>query len=214
MKHKLNYILMADIIGSRKINQQQLMLEFKGIVNETNLQLKKNIRSPMTITLGDEFQGVVATLYAGIEVIIKLEELILIKGLNFKLRYVLVEGEIETPVNSEIAYEMLGDGLTQARETLNALKSTKNRYLVKINNGRLGDAINHTFIAFQGIVDGWKLKQDYFIAARFIEKKDYKTIANEVKRDKSIIWKRKVSLKIKEYLSLKEVLTYLSKTYK
>lgn len=37
------------------------------------------------------------------------------KRYHFKLHYVGHYGEIQTPINREIAYEMMGPGLTQAR---------------------------------------------------------------------------------------------------
>lgn len=209
MGKRLNFILMADIINSRVTDQQQLMLDFRSVITEINTEVKDNFLSPMTITLGDEFQSIVTNLSSGIDTIIRLEEAIFSRQINFKLRYVLVEGIIETPINSKIAYEMLGEGLIEAREGLQNMKSSKSRYMVKLKNERLEGAINNTFTALQGIVDDWKVESDYQIVSKFIENKDYKEVAIEVNREKSVIWKRKISLKVKEYLSLKKVLAYL-----
>jgi len=211
MKQKLNFILMADIIDSRKKDQQKLMTAFKNVIAEINIQERKKLRSPMTITLGDEFQSVVSNLSSGIHIILQLEEFIISKKLDFKLRYVLVEGEIETPINRKIAHEMLGSGLTDAREMLHQLKESKSRYKVKLQNQKLEEAINHTFTAFQGLINDWKTPLDQQIALKFIENVGYKQIAAEVNREKSVIWKRKFSLKVEEYISLKKVLIYLSK---
>lgn len=59
---------------------------------------------------------------AGIKIILFIEEYILQNNIGFKLRYVLLSGKIETPVNHKIAYGMIGEGLTKARETINYLK--------------------------------------------------------------------------------------------
>lgn len=209
MGKRLNYILMADIINSQKKDQQQLMLDFKRVVNEINTQVKDKFLSPMTITLGDEFQSVVTSLSSGVDIILRLEEEIFSRQMDFKLRYILVEGNIDTPINPKIAYEMLGEGLTTARSGLQQMKSSKSRYNVKLKSEKLEGAVNNTFTALQGIVDDWKVAPDYQIVSKFLENKDYKEVAIEVNREKSVIWKRKISLKVKEYLSLKKVLAYL-----
>jgi len=209
MEKKLYYVLMADVIDSRKLDQQKLMTEFKNIVRLLNSQQHLNILSPMTITLGDEFQGVVNDLQSAINIIIALEEMILSEELEFKLRYTLIQGQIDTEINNKIAYEMLGEGLTTARERLQELKNDKRRFYIGLKDKKLADAINNTFFAFQGIVDDWTRLNDIYIASRFIHNIDYKQIAIEVNKEKSVIWKRKKSLKIEEYLALKNVLKYL-----
>jgi hypothetical protein len=118
MKNKEHIVLMADIIDSRKNDQNELMLKFRNVTEEINKSHKKGILSPMTITLGDEFQGVVKNISAAINLILELEEKLMLNNAGFKLRYVLYEGKIDTPINDKIAYGMLGEGLTKAREAL------------------------------------------------------------------------------------------------
>src|ERR1700731_4801117 len=105
-------ILMGDVIGSRKKDQLMLINSFKETINAVNKEKKNDFLSPMTITLGDEFQSVIKNLSAALDIIFSIEEEIAASGKNFKLRYILEEGEIETPINSKIAYGMLGSGLT------------------------------------------------------------------------------------------------------
>src|ERR1700679_127228 len=107
---------MADIINSREADQLLLMNNFGEVVSAINVSNKENLLSPLTITLGDEFQGITKGLKEAISVILNIEENIIITGNTFKLRYVIVEGAIDTPINSSIAYGMLGDGLTRARK--------------------------------------------------------------------------------------------------
>lgn len=209
MENKLHYILMADIIDSRKFDQQKLMKEFKSVVGKLNTQKSLKLLSPITITLGDEFQGVVRSLESAIDIILGLEEIILSEDLKFQLRYTLIQGQIDTKINSKIAHEMLGEGLTTARERLQELKNGKSRFYVALQNMKLGDAINNAFFALQGIVDNWIRLKDVYIASMFVNKIDYKQIAINVKKEKSVIWKRKKSLKIEEYLAVKNVLRYL-----
>jgi hypothetical protein len=121
MTKRLNYILMADIIGSRKTNQQKLMKDFKNTAGKVDHELRDQFLSPITITLGDEFQSIPRDLPSALNIILRLEEAIIKAKKGFRLRYVLVEGLIETPINSKTGYEMLGSGLTRARELASKL---------------------------------------------------------------------------------------------
>ena len=89
-------ILMADILESGEKDANELMLEFKKTVKYINDNWQKNIISPLTITLGDEFQAIIDNVQNAVNIIIEIEEFIIAKGFTFKLRYVLNLGKIET----------------------------------------------------------------------------------------------------------------------
>lgn len=209
MKAKTNYILMADVIGSRKADQMGILKDFKSITKRTNQLLDNQFLSPITITLGDEFQCIAADLAAALNIILSIEESIVKTQTALKLRYVLLEGLIETPINPKIAYGMLGSGLTAAREKLIGLKKKKQRFSANLKNKPLEKAINNTFVGLQSIIDSWGLEKDYYVVAEFFENKDYKKVASDLNKERSLIWKREKSLKIEEYFALKEVIHYL-----
>lgn len=209
MSEQLYFILMADVIDSRKLQQDILMEQFKEIVATTNRIAKNEIISPITITLGDEFQGVMEDLSSALDVIIKIEEEIIDKKTSFKLRYVLLEGKIETPINTRIAYEMLGSGLTEARNYLLGLKSSNDRFHIKIENKKQSSIISDAFQVFQGIIDDWQVDKDYEIVSYFLALKDYKLVADKLNKDRSLMWRRERSAKIREYVSLKNVIKYI-----
>lgn len=206
MASKSYYILMADIISSRHSNQQQLMLDFKEIATAIKRKHGKKFLSPITITLGDEFQSVLPTLEDAINIVIQTEELIIKKEKKFKLRYTLTEGKIDTPINHKTGYGMMGEGLTRARENLTALKEIKNRFYVSLRNTSVATTINNCFVIYQGLVDRWNLKKDAALITALIEKKDYKTVAALLQKDRSLIWKRNRNLKIDLYISLKQII--------
>lgn len=207
MKH---FILMADIKDSRKKNSITLIKKFKTLISELNIKNKKHLLSPLTITLGDEFQGVTDSLSHGIKLIIDIEELLIKAGYNFKLRYVLNYGSIDTHINNKIAYEMLGPGLTEAREKLNELKKSDARFLIKTGIKKK-DMLNNAFIIYQNFIDDWKEK-DYKIVNAFIEHKDYKEVSEIINFNISSAWRREKSLKIKEYFAIKDLVLSLSET--
>ena len=203
------FILMADIIKSRNKNQQLLINDFREIVANINEEMGEKILSPLTITLGDEFQGILHDLSSALTVIISIEERILKSKKNFQLRYILVEGKIETKINTQIAYEMLGSGLTEAREGLAEMKGSSLKFMTRLRDKKKQDAINHAFFVLQGLTSDWNLLKDSILIETFLVHKDYKLVARELEKNRSLMWKRKKSLKLDEYIALKEVITYL-----
>jgi hypothetical protein len=201
-------ILMADIIGSRDADQARLMADFKEIV--AGINRKATFVSPLTITLGDEFQGVLSTIEEAVSIVFELEEALVRGGKNFKLRYVIVEGLIETPINKEIAYGMLGDGLTRARKYLENLKKDDYRFFFWLKDQQQHKALNNLFSALQEIIDDWNFKRDFYLVASFLEFGDYKRVAMELGKERSLMWKRKKNLKINAYFALKEVANYIA----
>lgn len=200
---------MADIIDSRATNQQLLMSNFREVVKYVNRKNKKDLLSPITITLGDEFQSVVKDLLAGLNIIMAIEEKIILLEKDFKLRYVLLQGVIETQINSKIAYEMLGSGLTSAREHLAKLKTGKRRFYFKLKDKEKSTSLNEAFFVLQSLRDAWKADKDHYLVSGFLQGKDYKQIAEDLNKERSLIWKRRKSLKMEEYFSLKEVIKYI-----
>ncbi|WP_400263451.1 SatD family protein [Sphingobacterium sp. SG20118] len=205
------FILMSDIIGSGQKNQTSLMVDFKKTVAKINNDYKNSLPSPLTITLGDEFQGLVSNLETGLDIILELEEEIIRQGYDFQLRYVLLYGDIETKINKEIAYEMLGDGLRDARYTLNSMKSKSQRFYIQIGNTDLDSILNNTFLILENIIDKWNPEKDYELIEAFITFKDYKIVADQVKKTRSQIWKREKTLNISSYEATKAILRTISK---
>jgi hypothetical protein len=201
---------MADIIGSRTAGQEQLMIEFKALVSTINEENKHRLVSPLTITLGDEFQAVIESVADAVQIVIKLEETLISRNSTYKLRYVIVEGLIETPINKEIAYGMMGDGLTRARKYLENLKKDDGRFFIWLKNQEKKKALNNLFLALQDLTADWNIQRDHQLIMTFLKYRDYKRVAMELKKERSLMWKREKSLKINAYFALKEVANYLT----
>lgn len=202
---------MADIVASSEKNQNQLMIDFKELANEINTTYSKEILSPLTITLGDEFQCVLKDLLSSINIILHIEESIIHKKLNFNLRYILNQGEIETPINKNIAYEMLGSGLTDARYKLNESKNDKFRFSISIENKFQNEILNNAFLIFENIIDRWDVEKDYEIVSNFLKHKDYKIVSEIMNKTRSQLWKREKTLNIQSYNSVKDIIQLTSK---
>ena len=196
---------MADIVNSSETNAYYLMRDFKEFSFRINNKFRDDFLSPITITLGDEFQSIIRTLRSGIDIIISFEEAIIKDQKNFKLRYILNYGDIDTPINRDAAYGMLGPGFIQARKLLSELKDTRDRYLFQLANPVLSEKLNLIFRLYQMIIDGWQNK-DYGLIGEFLADRDYKTVAEKLNKDRSLIWRREKSLKISEYFTAKNLI--------
>ncbi len=199
------FILMADVLKSNKKDGLQLMQDFRKLVDHINHDFQPSIESPLTITLGDEFQGIVVSAVAGMEIVLAMEEYILSQEYDFKLRYVLYEGEVETPVNTNKAYEMLGSGLTNARKKLIEMKKDNSRFFISTSSS---DMINKMMRVTQHFIDSWHPK-DRSTVAGFLQGLDYKALAKIQQKDESTLWRRRKSLAIDEYLVCKELVHHL-----
>lgn len=202
---------MADIVSSGSLDPTRAMASFKKLVQTTNKKHKSELLSPLTITLGDEFQGIVCDLSAALSVMVSLEEEIISLNPGFRLRYSLNYGEIGTPINPKIAHEMLGEGLTAARKKLNELKNSKSRFSIALVNKKKTQIFENAFTIYQQIVDRWKPENDYEIAAELIESRDYKIVAKKLGRNRSLIWKRQKNLDMISYFAIRNLITQTAK---
>ena len=208
---KKNYIVMADIISSSKHNASQLMREFKEVVKDVNQQEgERLLLSPLTITLGDEFQGVAGSLDKAAETIINVEEMRIQKGYTFHLRYVVYYGDIETEINPNQAYEMLGEGLTMARDMLEEYKKNKSeRTHIKLQCTRTESALIDAFSLYFAIIDNWNVTRDHDLIKAFWQLQDYKLVADRMQKDVSLMWRREKSLQINEYMAAKRLIHFV-----
>lgn len=208
-QNKNDYIiLMGDIIKSSEQNQALLMSDFQEVIQSINSKYADKLLSPLTITLGDEFQGIIKNPTVAVALIIDLEEMILKTHKSLKIRYVCHEGTIETPINPSIAHGMLGSGLTYARKQIEYLKKAKKRFAFSLKDDNLSNIYNNAFIVFDAILQHWKA-DDVPIVTLFLEGLDYKAVANKLNKNRSLLWKREKNLRLEEYFSIKYILKIL-----
>jgi hypothetical protein len=119
-------VLMGDLVGSERARSVKAVHRaFNASIDSANERYANRIVSPLTITLGDEFQGLLRTLLSAWTVACELRLRLL--AANVSCRFVIGTTELETPVNRKEAWNMMGSGLAAAREKLNA-KRTSNAY--------------------------------------------------------------------------------------
>ncbi|MEX0720705.1 MAG: SatD family protein [Balneolaceae bacterium] len=206
------YILMGDVVSSSEYDAKVLRSKLKALVEGCNHTMEKKTLSPYTITLGDEFQGISKSLETAIETFFYFEEECLRKEIEFKLHYVLHYGEIETEINKDIAYEMMGPGLTKARKTLSSKKRERKRFEFDLSDKELTEQLTRIFEVLDAIILSWK-KEDFPLIISMIESDNNSEVGKKHGKNRDQIWKRRKNLMVNEYNLLKDfILTYIRKT--
>jgi len=203
------FVIMADIVDSSSYEGGRLMHDFKAIVAQVNKQYDDDIVSPLTITLGDEFQGIVKDLQSAVTIIFALDEALLNAELEFDLRYIVNYGEVETPINKEKAYEMLGEGLTSARKQLESMKSNGREVRVSGIAKKVEEKLNLALQLYRSLYDDWHTK-DRKLVHEFLQNDDYKELARVHDKDPSSMWRKRRSLKIEDFKASKQLVELIS----
>ena len=202
------YILMGDIIGSRKHDARQLRKNFINLTSGCNRKLKQVILSPYTVTLGDEFQGIATSLHSVIKSIFYMEETILRKQLDFQVRYVAVQGDIDTPINRLKAHTMMGSGLTEAREILTDKRRGQPRFRFVLQDGHTMNHLNRLFLVLDGLTGRWNT-DDGLLIFDMLATPHNDNVAIKHEKNRTQIWKRRKNLLVEEYRALKDVIMEL-----
>lgn len=199
------HILMGDVISSSKRDPNELQQQLRAVISSANKQLSDQLLSPYTTTLGDEFQGVAKSLVASVRTLFVLEEEILRRGFSFKFHYVAHFGAIVTPINPEIAYEMMGPGLAEARALLVAKQRKRPRFTFEYGDPRISRMLNGLFMVVADVVDSWK-SRDFPLVVDLLGNSNDSQVGTKWGKDRTLIWRRRNSLRTDEYLALKSSL--------
>lgn len=211
MRKSIYYILMGDVVQSSDFQPDQLGRDLKKLVSSANRDLENHTLSPYTVTLGDEFQGVTKSLSSAIETLFYFEEQKLAMNLDFSLHYVLHFGKIETEINPDTSYGMLGEGLTEARKMLTAKKRDRRRFNFSLKKRMLSQQLNRIFVVLDGIAGRWK-RDDFSLILDMIKTENDREVGKKHGKDRSQIYRRRKTLMIDEYLMLKSFIINYSKT--
>ncbi len=205
----LQYILMGDIIESSSYQAASLREAFLAQIEACNYALGAEIVSPYTVTLGDEFQGVAASMQAAMQAIFYLEEGLLGANQPFKLRYVAVKGEIDTPLNRQKAHTMMGAGLTRARQMLTDKRRGQPRFRFDLSDRATTRQFERLFTVLDGLIGRWS-PADAVLICDMIASPHNAEVGERHGKNRSQIWKRRKHLLIEEYRALKAAILDLA----
>jgi hypothetical protein len=151
-------VLMGDIVDSENSpSLNAVHRAFNAAIDSANDKHVANIVSPLTITLGDEFQGLLTGLAHAWDAAADLSMKLMLAKIS--CRFVIGVAELETPLNTKKAWNMMGGGLSAARDKLND-KRPRNAYRFSLPNDwimeSLLDAVGETITQIEG---AWTVTQ-------------------------------------------------------
>ena len=163
-KDKFTGVIMGDLVKSRGAGSiAALHAAFNTAIARTNSESNAALLSPLTITLGDEFQGLTHTVSDAATVARQLRYDLLRQDIS--CRFVIGLAKLETPVNSDKAWNMMGDGLATARTMLND-KSDALIYKVSLPHHPLHQTLLNALGAGLGMIErNWTAQQQHDIMA-------------------------------------------------
>lgn len=155
-------IVMGDLVDSQSASSiQDLHRQFNGAVADANRSYQQNIVSPLTITLGDEFQGLCSGLAPAVDIIRDIRASLL--GQGIECRFVIGLAALQTPVNTEKSWNMMGLGLAEARKRLND-KHDDNAYRFEIPDDVISPLLNMIGLSLTLVERAWTDRQKEILA--------------------------------------------------
>ncbi len=155
-------VLMGDIISSEASNDKMAIhLQFNQVVDIHNEKYQEQLLSPLTITLGDEFQGIVNTLEAAAKIArdIRLELL----KFNLDCRFSIGIVKLRTEINPLKAWNMMGEGLAENRSILNKKHDLTYYHFSIISDKIMQLNLDAIGVAITAIERRWTIKQRSYI---------------------------------------------------
>lgn len=127
VQHSSRYaVLMGDIVGSESApSAEELHDTFNQSIGRQNERYKDALASPLTITLGDEFQGLTSSLSKAWPIMRDLRLELLCRSVD--CRFAIGSAQLKTPLNPNRAWNMMGPGFAQTRNRLDE-RRTHTRY--------------------------------------------------------------------------------------
>lgn len=203
-------VLIGDLIGSKDLNgkeREKCQSILKETLENINNVDSSSIRSPLTITLGDEFQAV----YDDLSTVLADSWSVLAALHPVGVRFSIGIGQIYTPINSEQALGMDGPAFHVAREGMDQLKSSGRIYNVEIGSRSdraeeivsLVDLVNHTLHFLSNELKQWK-KTRLQVLVMHQKGELVKKIAEELDISESAVYKNRGEGDLDLILKLKE----------
>lgn len=226
MSGKLKITLIADIIASKKMTERgQTQIILNTILDSINTTYKKEIETDLTITLGDEFQGIVTSVETAFYFVdlINLSLQLMTKkeiGEEIHLRWGIGIGELATPIQDKgYSIGMDGPAFWNAREAIESVHEHNDygRTNEKIVTGTEEDAFYNSMLRVQNVIrNEWTTTQKE-TAYSILKAYRYNSWTNQDVREvlnkdlnqhfsDQTVSKRIISTNIKQYTSSRKLL--------
>ena len=206
----LHHVIMGDVTASSGRSGDEVASLLASAVGRVGAKFSQAILSPLTITLGDEFQGVVRDHQTLVEIVLEFETVTLRGDIPFALHYSMATGEIDTPINSEIAHGMLGAALTEARARLTDKSKDRPNVAVTHPNPNIAGAMEAGFDILTRRVAKWRGKDGRYIAD-LVSDLTVDEIMERHGRDDSVIYRRRNSDPVRDFVAARDMVRKLAR---
>ena len=151
-------VVMGDIVGSERSSAPDMLhAAFNQVVDEHNQRFSDALASPLTITLGDEFQGLTPSLMHALPIVQSMRFKLLERSID--CRFILGQADLSTPINKKNAWNMMGRGLSRAREKLNDKRVNTFYKFSLLGNELTEQLLDALGVGLSMIEQGWTRRQ-------------------------------------------------------
>lgn len=171
MNSKYYVAIIGDIVDSKKIaDRKQTQRELKALLDKINRIYKEDIAAKFSITLGDEFQGLLKNTKNVINIIQEIE----LQMLGFEVRLGIGIGEVSTDIDFEHSFLIDGSAYHRARQMIKQLQKKKASYVEQKSNimlcskssdMKIDELINSVFSLCYVLKSKWSERQKEVITA-------------------------------------------------
>ena len=127
----MRFVVIGDIVNSRSLADRGAAQDlFRREVENLNTDYPDQILSPMIVTLGDEFQGVLSSSSKLFLIVHQIQTRLRQQQEDLQIRFGFGLGEIDTEINREAAIGMDGSAFHAARDALERAKSDNRQYAI------------------------------------------------------------------------------------
>lgn len=188
-------VVIGDLVKSRQVTDRSgLQTRFVNAIANCNASLD-DVLSPYTVTLGDEFQVVLASaarvfvdLTAIAAALLGAPDTTSHDAASASIRFSLAVGELTTPLNPEQAIGMDGPAFHASRSGIEQLKRSGDSFTLSGIDPRSDELCNSAFALISHAMTGWNSRRHWILAER-MRKTDVATIAERVGISTAAVYK-------------------------
>lgn len=131
-------VITADVNKSRTVvDRAGLQIKILTTLHEANTKFENDIAVPFTITMGDEWQGLLNSIASSYQIIDFFRQSLT----KISVSYGIGAGQVETSFMQRTS-EMDGEAFRRSREALNAAKKSKSEIIFDTNNKPIDALVN------------------------------------------------------------------------
>ncbi len=175
--------LIGDLVHSREAkNRGALQKQLQATLASLNERHREELLSPLTLTLGDEFQALFSRADGLWRVVAQLQAALH----PVEVRFGFGLGEIVTEINPDEALGMDGPAFHRARDAITQAREEEIHY--RIQGLAEGDLANHSLALVSRLQGKWK-QHRFRVLARYLEREPVADIAKALNISQVAVYK-------------------------